>query len=323
MPTLQVITALLLIFLFYSLLATTAMEMIAGWLSLRGRHLQRTLKNMLSSRDETVFRAFVGNPLFEQLAGRFFGKKSPPSYLDSASFHSILMKAISKMDKGNTLQEKIGFIPDYKLREVLEQFLEDADYDFQAFQAKVMQWYDNVMDRASGWYKKLIQKWLLLFGFAIALAFNADTLAVYNRLVEDSSANPERIEALVSLAEGVAGQDNNLSEANQDSLYYFLNSSLRMLEGSREADPLGIGWTGFREKMNGMGPLDWLWKILGWLITAVAISLGAPFWFDLLKKVINIRSAGNIPKIVSQVKEYVHPDMEEAAEKIKGEGPVG
>lgn len=33
-------------------------------------------------------------------------------------------------------------------------------------------------------------------------------------------------------------------------------------------------------------------KLLGFLITALAISLGAPFWFDLLNKFINLRAAG-------------------------------
>lgn len=36
-------------------------------------------------------------------------------------------------------------------------------------------------------------------------------------------------------------------------------------------------------------------KLLGLLLTAIAISLGAPFWFDLLNKVISIRAAGRAP----------------------------
>jgi hypothetical protein len=29
---------------------------------------------------------------------------------------------------------------------------------------------------------------------------------------------------------------------------------------------------------------------VGWLITALAVSLGAPFWFDMLNKFIVVRS---------------------------------
>lgn len=38
---------------------------------------------------------------------------------------------------------------------------------------------------------------------------------------------------------------------------------------------------------------SWGKVILGWLITGVAIAMGAPFWFDLLGRVINVRNAGN------------------------------
>lgn len=39
----------------------------------------------------------------------------------------------------------------------------------------------------------------------------------------------------------------------------------------------------------------WLFKVLGWLITAVAISFGAPYWFDVLSKLTPLRSAGKAP----------------------------
>jgi hypothetical protein len=35
--------------------------------------------------------------------------------------------------------------------------------------------------------------------------------------------------------------------------------------------------------------------VLGWVITALAISLGAPFWFDLLQKLLRLRSSGQRP----------------------------
>jgi hypothetical protein len=35
----------------------------------------------------------------------------------------------------------------------------------------------------------------------------------------------------------------------------------------------------------------WLRVLFGWLITAIAISMGAPFWFDLIGRIINVRNA--------------------------------
>jgi hypothetical protein len=39
----------------------------------------------------------------------------------------------------------------------------------------------------------------------------------------------------------------------------------------------------------------WLARLLGWMLTILAISLGAPFWFDMLNKLVNVRSAGKSP----------------------------
>ncbi len=44
----------------------------------------------------------------------------------------------------------------------------------------------------------------------------------------------------------------------------------------------------------------WLWGVIpahlsGWILTAIAASLGAPFWFDILNKFMNVRSAGTAP----------------------------
>ena len=43
---------------------------------------------------------------------------------------------------------------------------------------------------------------------------------------------------------------------------------------------------------------EWLVKILGWLVTGLAISLGAPFWFDLLNRLVDLRGAGKRPEPV-------------------------
>jgi hypothetical protein len=34
----------------------------------------------------------------------------------------------------------------------------------------------------------------------------------------------------------------------------------------------------------------------GWFLTIVAVSLGAPFWFDVLNKIVKLRNAGRVPE---------------------------
>lgn len=48
---------------------------------------------------------------------------------------------------------------------------------------------------------------------------------------------------------------------------------------------------------SGSWVLRWGSRLLGWLLTALALSLGAPFWFDLLGKLVNVRSGMRRPEI--------------------------
>lgn len=43
-------------------------------------------------------------------------------------------------------------------------------------------------------------------------------------------------------------------------------------------------------------PWSALKMLIGWVFSGVAIAMGAPFWFDLLSKVVNVRNTGNKPK---------------------------
>ena len=56
-----------------------------------------------------------------------------------------------------------------------------------------------------------------------------------------------------------------------------------------------IGW---EEANRPSGTGGWAAAGVGWLLTAIAISFGAPFWFDVLGKVSNLRAAGHKPESV-------------------------
>jgi len=53
-----------------------------------------------------------------------------------------------------------------------------------------------------------------------------------------------------------------------------------------------LGWG--KDSLN-LTTGGWIQRVLGWLLTMIAVSLGAPFWFDMLNKIINIRNAGTKP----------------------------
>ncbi|MBK8491028.1 MAG: hypothetical protein IPL49_09095 [Saprospirales bacterium] len=280
---LNIVVGLVLVFLLYSLFATTILELLASFLAFRGKNLEKALRNMLDGDNTGLFQEFKESPMYQQLAGRFIGKSSPPSYLTSEKFRSILFHVIGKNQDGNEVENWIDRMPDSPLKSVLQQLKEDAQHDKEAFKQKVELWFNDVMDRASGWYKRQMQRILIVLGLGIAISFNVDSLQIYGQLSRDpETANKIALEA-AKVVEGQEAADEPL--AMKKELYELVNANLEELKS-----PLGIGWAHVTPAtMTWQG---WLHKAFGWLVTAIAISLGAPFWFDMLRKMVNIRSSG-------------------------------
>jgi hypothetical protein len=141
-------------------------------------------------------------------------------------------------------------------------------------------WYDSTMDRVSSWYKQRSQKVVLLLALFLAVAANADTVTIINSLSHDQAMRS----SLVAAAQGYAKiqpQDAN-GTAEQ-----------RIGSNLKEIEKLGlpVGWNRDDPRLVPNGFWVWVSKVLGWLLTAVAVSLGAPFWFDLLNKFMAVRSS--------------------------------
>lgn len=299
MTILSIVIGLVFVLLLLSLLATTIMELIASFFHLRGRNLLEALRNMLARSDasETILNDFKSNSLYRQLAqryGRNGNSHQPPSYITADTFQSILFDIILKGEGLDKLQAQINELPDDDLRNVLNQLLRDADYQLEGFKTHIEGWYNNVMDRASGWYKRYTQKILIGVGMVIAVVFNADTLGIYSQL----KADPEKLQTIVALAEqfaengdGTVYRSNTQDfAANAEALNALLADQI-----SAVSSPLGLGWDADDLNFAQYTTYDWVTKILGFFVTALGISLGAPFWFDLLRKIVNIRSSGSKP----------------------------
>jgi hypothetical protein len=125
------------------------------------------------------------------------------------------------------------------------------------------------------------------------LVFNADAIMVYHNLSVNSTlrgtvekAASEFMSTQPPPAAALA-EYPNMDEARK-KIGTLVNDNIAALES-----PLGLGWS--TVNWSEVGWRWWLYKLVGWLTTALAISLGATFWFDILKKLINIRAAGPAP----------------------------
>lgn len=410
--------------------------------------------------DSSYYKKFTQDIFYTQKINRSLGLNRLPSYLEPSTFRRILFQLIftsndtvdanqseENQHKKKTSQQhsetaKLSFQNSFsafeaavnnnvlpnnkKLGELLGRLLDEARYEGVSFDQKIEQWYNEMMARMTGWYKRKVQFHLIIIGLLIAFIFDADTLEMYQKL----STSPEKefyANAITSIVEskdsitieefdtlsnaifddlqtpvGMGGikdafanelfahkatevieinedetefqsflekikekkltfqdsiflpsdilyakddsifrkadeqflrKDDTYSSADsllqmQDSVfvktvtaiklsgiktveYYLLKAyrtkPLRIVDEKVFIDPLSIEAdsseiTALRAQLYYTKGIDFCWgalglKFLGWLITALLISLGAPFWFDLLKKLVHVRNAGKRPEI--------------------------
>ena len=169
------------------------------------------------------------------------------------------------------------------LRRAILQAVQVGGDDASRVRQHLEQWYDGAMDRVSGWYKRRSQMLLFVLGLVGALAININSLTIAEELAKNAT-----------LRRAVA------TEAERPD-----NKTANAQETVDAIDRLGlpIGWThGAVDallhplRLNEKEKTDWWWTVLGALqialgygLTAFAISLGSPFWFDVLNRLMVIR----------------------------------
>ena len=209
----------------------------------------------------------------------------------------------------------------------------ESEGEVQKLRTLLEEWFDATMQRCSGWYKAKTQYILLFIGLVTAIVFNVDTIAITGKLQKD----PALRESMVQQADKFIKDhpklyDKGLQKIKQtDTTKLAKTDSALMDRGTmliQKADSLvktdltktngllGLGWEGFSfsklakpmQKAWKSGTWSFLYfilvgiwiglvKLIGWLVTALAISLGAPFWFDLLNKLMKLRTSIKIPGV--------------------------
>ncbi|MGB8909996.1 MAG: hypothetical protein WCC84_14720 [Candidatus Cybelea sp.] len=218
------------------------------------------------------------------------------------------------------------------LYDILLPIWTDAKGDYDRFTDALGSWYDSQMERVSGWYKRSVQIILVYIGLIVAFSFNVDTIQIIRELQQNATLANSLAAATQAYFE--ANKDK-LKTANSGLDLTSLSGTKPCTKpmpctcpGGFVADDsispsvcridqsgfsqLPIGWTGprwaaftnnfhadkrrFWPKVYGLVHTEYFWlKIFGLGITGVAILLGAPFWFDVLGAIVNVRSVGAKP----------------------------
>ncbi len=288
---LDVAVGLIFVYLLLSIFCTTLNEWIAGILQTRSKTLKQGIAGLLDNqpfKNATFLEAFSQHPV---ISGMSQGP-GHPSYLSSRTFATAIIDLVTPGVQGPLTVEElvkgVSDLPDGDVKKALVAMLANVQGSIDKAQQNIENWFDDSMDRVSGWYKRSAQKWTIGLALALTIMVNADTLNIAYRLWSDPGLRSAFIEGAKQKVQNPQPTPSGAGQTTVDP------ASLNQLS-SQEDLLLGrvLGWT--RDSLN-VGALTWSQRVLGWILTAIAVSLGAPFWFDILNKFMNIRNAGKPPE---------------------------
>ena len=234
-------------------------------------------------------------------------------YLSAQTFARALLDMFVSEGDGETsidrIRERVWRLDEaVPGRGALLVLIREAEGDLDRLRRSIEHWYDEQMSHVTGWYKRWAQWRLFLVGGLLAILANVSTVSVAQALYVDQ---PIR-QAVVAQAQ--AGQvcdttpDTDLG-CERRQLGVLRNLSLPVGWQLHEAvadcragnDGADCGWhpgawlSWAWDSVRAAGVVGVLLRLLGWLVTAAAVSFGAPFWFDALSKLGSLRTAGGKP----------------------------
>src|SRR6185369_6002126 len=321
---LDVIIGLIFVYLLLSILCTAANEWVAALTKRRANTLERGLFQLLAGQAltetspplvkektekpdpsqekkdaNTLMGAFYQHPLIKTM----FNGEHPPTYLSPRSFGTAVTDILTTENGGpvtfENLLQGVSALPDGEVRKSLVALLRHSDKDVDNARLAIEGWFNDAMDRVSGWYKRRTQLWTIIIAAVLTLVANADTIQIARKLWTD----PVLRAAVVEEAKVRAQKPRPTVSVEYENEDDPTNPTVTRNDGNQlsdnERELLGelIGWhTGWRAKLNWFTPF-------GWILTVLAISMGAPFWFDMLNKIMNVRFAGKSPDEKAKVPE--------------------
>lgn len=302
--SLEVAIGLSFIFFLASIVLASIHEMLETVFKARGIYLYDGIVQLFTgSGTETrtsddLAKEIYRHPLIEGLvkgtvdAPSFARNK--PSYLPTRNFALALIDQAAKGKLGTgaampppsalpavaQLRLRIEGIDNEQLRGALAHAIDSAAGDMDRVTANIEKWFDGAMDRVSGWYKRRSQRIVFALGLVVAFGLNVNTIVVAEALSTSSSVR----HAIVS----IAAEETAICRADATKCRLGSDAVTRL-----DATMTPIGWTAAAQ--NALVPFTasvggWLELLTGYLLTAFAVTLGAPFWFDILNRLMIIRA---------------------------------
>jgi hypothetical protein len=319
----NLIFGMIFIYFLMSVVCNSVFEGISAVFGIRAVLLTKWIKQTFPF----AFMQILDAPAIDGLSKK--GKTT--NYISSANFSLIVMNIFTNywkkvpatvqdinlaLDDFNSLLN-----PDTSSRNILSQDIQnmlrifaaqaqisskDPGEQMKAFTTSLENWFNSMMDRLSGVYKRWSMIATFIVASAITIALNMDSISLVKYLI----ANPAALQTLDNAADSVAksksvqqnvaqiskGENSTTTTRTNDSAgvrFVITTVQSKVIQANDAKSELSslvpIGW-----ESQAVNNANWKYimsKIIGLLITIFAVNLGSPFWYDLLCKVANLRSS--------------------------------
>lgn len=209
---------------------------------------------------------------------------------DLRNLHSDATRLFGRLGHGEltvpNVLAAVELLP-HDLRTKLTAVIEAAGTSFIDMRVGIENWFDRHMEAGSAWYRKQTRWFLFVAGLALAASFNIDTIHAATTLYRDHDARAAVVGIAEKVGEASCPAKKTSGDTNATAAVPATSSGLDLecVRGTvGGAVALPIGWDNFDGHAGA-----WTLRILGWLIVAGAVTLGSPFWFDLLRRALNVR----------------------------------
>ena len=331
-PILDLVAGILFVYFILSIISSSAVEMIMSALKVRSEVLTEWLMHIFDKTIKTTGGdVTLGQAIMDHCSVTALSKKGKsPAYIDAKNFVSALLEKITydpdnpasiatslnaiidKIEKSNALS--------HELKRVVLTYANEAKNTYESISVKTMseidlfrdkleKWFDSSMDRITGTLKvKYLRPFTLIVAIITTLAMNADSIAISKYLYNNPEARSKVADMAYSkeVAQNLNNQMANLANTLPDSARLtaeqfkeavqarmdIIKNASASIEGTI---PLGWSKAEFIPAPGSNIFFVLIAKIIGLTATVLAIMMGAPFWFDVLNKVSNLRSSGAKP----------------------------
>lgn len=312
---LETFLSLTYLYVLISLLVSFLGETLTTILRSRELDLKDSIDRILNDQQNKNFGVLLyEHPLINHLRK---DEKRFPSYISADTFSKTLVEVIKsevvlptlqRTTDGRTIEKKVDYENDFEafrdavskmnrsdLRTELEAFIGNST-TISEVRERIEIWFNEYQTRVSEWFQIKVRRRIFLLSLIVTIVLNFNSIRVVDHLlshdlvraavVEQAEQfvrdNPELVEV-----EGMSEKEIKKNINDLNSKISSLNLPLgwgcddKSLEGFEKLK-CSIGNAGGNQSIN-------LLTIFGWFISALALSFGAPFWFDLLKKAISFR----------------------------------